>query len=235
MDFRKDLIFFLRKIESGENFTLVRYGDGEHMLCDGIDVGKGTQADVQDHWTSKWKTKLWEELSKTLDITDDNFRYALPCDCCAPVCKQWYLERIKSKNITFANVFINANYQPFKNRLLGLKREVMLIANYEWKDKTYPFPVKQFISIPDDCVNYFEKNYTQDADMYTKLAKSVHDQLFFVSAWPMANIIIFEMFNANPDNTYIDLGSALDEFTKNRITRWFQNAEWKYASRYCRF
>jgi len=235
MNFRDQLFLFLDKIDKKENFALSRYWDWERLLMEGEDVTEVSQARKQDKRKSKWMTKLWEALKQTLDICSICFYYAIPCQCCNANGKYRYMDNIKSNNFTFANLFINNNYQYFKERLKDLKRDVILIANYEWKDKKYPFPVKEFIPISDDCVNYFENNSKEFINKCRKLAKENVNQLFFISAWPLANIAVYEMRKENPDNTYIDIWSAIDERTKGRITRWFQRPQDMYAKRYCRF
>lgn len=235
MDFRDQFFNIITKIDKWENIAISRYWDWEKMLILWQEVGQWTQARIQDKWASKWMTRLWEALSKTLDVCCVDFYYAIPCQCCNLNWKLRYMDNIKSTNYTFANLFINNNYQYFKERLKDLKREVILIANWEWKDKTYPFKVKEYHSMPDDCINYFASDWDDFIKKMKKLAKDNTNQLFFISAWPLANIAVYEMFNENPNNTYIDVWSAIDEWTKGRITRGFQRREDMYAQRYCKF
>lgn len=235
MDFLDELFKFLWKIDKWENFTISRYWDWERLLIEWLEVSENTQARRQDKWKSKWKTKLWGALGKTLDIIDRNFYYAIPCSCCNNSWKIRYIDNITSNNYTFANLFINNNYQYFKERLRVLMRWVILIANNEWKWKEYPFSVKDFIWVPDDCVNYFEEHWEELIKKVRLFAIANKNKLFFVSAWPLANVIIYEMYKANPNNTYIDVWSALDERVHWRITRWFQRRWDKYAKKYCIF
>lgn len=235
MDFRDQLFMFLWKIDKKENFALARYWDWERAIMLWEEIGLGTQAQAQDNWTSYGKSKLWEALLKTLLVDKINYFYAIPCQCCNNQWKLWYKENIVSENFTFANIFINNNYQYFKERLKTIDREVIMIANYEWAGKEYPFKVDKYYPVPDDCVNYFDKNWKQMIELYRSLARMSNNELFFISAWPLANIIVYEMYRTNPNNTYIDLWSALDEWTKGRITRWFQRREDSYAKKYCVF
>lgn len=235
MDFRTQMFMFFDKIDKWENFALVRYWDWERMLIEWEEVSEVSQARQQDKRKSKWLTKLWEALWKTLDICCVNYFYAIPCQCCNNDWKHRYIKNLKSSNYTYANIFINDNYKYFKERLKDLKRDVIVIANYEWKRNKYPFTVKKFIPIPDDCVNYFSNEWKDFVKFYKNLAKNNNDQLFFISAWPLANIIVYEMYKINPNNCYIDMWSALDERTKWRITRWFQRRWDRYAEKYCKF
>ena len=230
---------FIRKIDNLEDFALARYWDWEHMLIEGKEVWPWTQASVQDKRQSPQElTLLWLSLSRTMDICSSKYFYAIPC-CCNPQWELWYREHIKSDNITYANVFINGNYPTWERFIKTLKRDVIVIANHEGKDKRYPFPVKKFIPMSDDCVNYYKQNCGRMLKSFRILAKESTNQLFFISAWPMANVIVYEMFKANPHNTYIDVGSALDLWTKWRATRGFHlstpNPNDMYARRECYF
>jgi len=235
LDFRDQFFYFLDKIDKWENFSISRYWDWEKMLIEGRDVTECSQARAQDKRKSVWMTKLWEALGKTLDVVDKNYYYAIPCSCCNNKWKIRYMDNVKSHYFTYANLFINNNYQFFREWLKLLTRSVIVMANYEWQDKEYPFTVKQFIPVWDDCANYFERHHKAFINKCKKLAKENKNQLFFISAWPLANIVVYEMYKQNPNNTYIDVWSALDEFTKWRITRWFQRREDVYAQRYCIF
>lgn len=238
MDFRKEFERIINKIESWEHFALVRYWDWEKMLMCWESVWEWTQAYIQDKWKSEWFTLLWEDLLKTLDIVDDNYIYAIPCKCCNEWCKNWYLQRLKSKNLTFANIFINANYPLFKEWIQKTEKKFFIIANLEWAWKQYPNSNK-FYWIPNDCVNFYKENKESFLENIKYLATVCNDTIFLVSAWPLANIIVYEMRKNNKNNTYIDVGSALDIWTHWRATRWFHldnpPSYDMYARRYCVF
>ena len=45
-----------------------------------------------------------------------------------------------------------------------------------------------------------------------------------LSAGPLANIFIHKLYLANSNNIYIDCGSSIDVFNKNKYTRPFQSS-----------
>ena len=55
------------------------------------------------------------------------------------------------------------------------------------------------------------------------------DLLFVVSAGPMSEPIIVDLFKNNPNNCYIDFGSSIDMFIHERQTRPYMNPDNKYA------
>ena len=235
LEFKEELLSIWDRIINWENITVARYGDWEHMLMDWVSVWPWTQATEVDKRSSTWMTLLWEDLKKTLDVVSDNFYYAIPCQCCNVKGKEWYIENLKSKNYTFANLFINSNYETFKLLLQILQEEVVLIWNVDWIWRKYPFKIKEYIWIPNDCVNYYQENKEAILQEARELATKYNNRLFMISAWPLANIIVYEMYKANPNNQYLDVWSALDERTHWKITRWFQRPEDYYAQRHCIF
>jgi len=233
--FKEELQKINQKVEDWENITVARYWDGEKMLMSWQTVWENTQARRQDKWMSKWMTLLWEDLLKTLDIVDDRYIYAIPCKCCNQQVKQRYIDNLKTKNYSFANIFINWNYQTFKRRMENTKKTFNLIVNHEWLNKKYPFNTKEIYTVGDDCVNFYKDNKEKIIKEIRKKAKNSSNEIFLISAWPLANIFVYEMFKTNPNNTYLDVWSALDEYTKQKITRWFQRPWDFYSQRICQF
>lgn len=234
MDFKQEFQRIIDKIESWKHFALARYGDGEKMLMCGEDVWPWTQASVQDKRESKGFSLLWNDLLHTLIQDSEDYIYAIPCQCCNERGKQRYFDNIKSRNFTYANIFINSNYESFKEWINNTKKKFNIIANIEWADKEYPF-CEAFYPIWDDCVKAYENNKNDFINSMITEAKDNNNKIFLISAWPLANIFVYVMWEANPNNTYIDVWSALDERTKGRITRGFQRPQDFYAKRECIF
>ena len=46
-----------------------------------------------------------------------------------------------------------------------------------------------------------------------------HNELFFISCGPVSEIIIDKLYRNNPNNTYIDVCSSIDEFVHQYKTR----------------
>ena len=93
---------YWNKIERGENFALVRYADGEFALM------MGREVHAQEGWgAGNAQTSLGKALVDSLGVDDEKFIYAVSCPCCDSEAHYWYLQNIKSKNITFSNIFVN--------------------------------------------------------------------------------------------------------------------------------
>jgi hypothetical protein len=220
--FNTDFDFFWSLIENGENFAYSRYADGEIRLMKGIDISLSSQAYLEDKWSTPiGMTKTGEHLLNTIQHTESNYYYAIsaPTD---NIDDYNYLTNniIQSKeNITFANLWINANYHKSKENYSKLKREVVLICNQNGKKENFPFNVTDLIPFPDDCINFWETNGDVFLNDLITQFKDSNNKLFFISCGPISEIIIHHLYINNPNNTYVDVGSSIDEYVHGRITR----------------
>tara|TARA_R100000005_G_scaffold64407_1_gene33554 strand:+ start:102 stop:536 length:435 start_codon:yes stop_codon:yes gene_type:complete len=142
---------------------------------------------------------------------------------------------ITNDNILFANLLVNANFRKFATYLMKLDRDVVLIANEKGYDKEYPFNVVDALWVSEECIEWYNNYKLEILAMIKDISKRHKDTLFLVSAGPMANIMVDKLYESNPNNTYIDVGSPLDIFTKNVMTRPYQNPNTFFAHLECSF
>jgi len=221
---------FWNKIVNGENFAFMRNADGELAIIRGESV-----AAQEGNWKSPdFVTKLGEAIYESLNITENNAYYAISCPCCDSEAYYWYSSRIKNKNITFANLWINSNYTSFKEFFPKLTRDAVLIANYRAKGKKIGnLNILQHYMISDDCISFWEQESSQMLDQIKKEFGNRENLLFVVSAGPMSGPIIAELYRNNPNNCYVDFGSSIDEYYREAISRPYMNKGNIYAERVC--
>ncbi|MBX7490434.1 hypothetical protein [Helicobacter turcicus] len=217
------------KIENKENFVLLRYGDGER----GIMCGKKFIA--QEGWQSpSYVSKLGEALLSTLILEDEKVFYGISCPCCDPSSYYWYSTRIKNKNITFANFFVNANYKKFKEKFSTLHTDAILIANHRAKNrKIGDLNILKHYEVGDDCIAFWENDAQKMLEQIKKDFGHRNDLLYVVAAGPMSEPIIVDLYKNNPNNCYIDFGSAIDIYIYIYHTRPYMDATSDYAKRIC--
>ena len=220
---------YWQKIVAGENFALVRYGDGERSLM----LGKSFRA--QEGWQAgQVLTKLGADLKASLGFSAQNFIYAISCPCCDSEAYYWYLKNLEGCQITFANLFVNANFATFWKDFQTLERDAVLITNYRGQGKQYGrLKIKRHYLINDDCVKFWEEN--GQALIRKIIAETGYEKnlLYAVSAGPMSALIIKALYENNPNNCYIDFGSALDPFTHSQITRPYMVNNTTFANQNC--
>ncbi|MBR5913179.1 MAG: glycosyltransferase family 2 protein [Selenomonadaceae bacterium] len=220
---------YWQKIIAGENFALVRYADGERLLM------FGTKIKSQEGWHApECVTRLGADLRKSLGLAAPNFVYAISCPCCDSEAYYWYMNNLRGCNVTFSNIWINANFATFWEDFNKLERDAVLVTNYRGKGKKFGrLNIKKHYFIDDECVNFWEQ---EGQSLIQKIISDTgHEKnlLYAVSAGPMSGLIIRALYENNPDNCYIDFGSALDIFIHNKITRLYMVKDTPYANQNC--
>tara|TARA_Y100000114_G_scaffold114540_1_gene108578 strand:+ start:7276 stop:7989 length:714 start_codon:yes stop_codon:yes gene_type:complete len=229
--FDNDFTYYTDLINSNTNFAYARYADGEVQLMKGNPIGNNSQAFMVDKWSSpNTMTKVGLQLLESLKHKEKNYHFAISGKNDNLADYEFLTERIPNDNLTFANLWINANYQKMMKFYNSLKKEVYLICNYKAKPSNFPFKVAEIFPFPDDCITYFNdlgEDYLKQLLDYTSQVK---DKLFLVSAGPVSEILIHEMYNTNPNNQYVDVGSSIDEFVHCRKTRPYMDPNSIYAN-----
>lgn len=220
---------FWQKIEQRKNFAIVRYGDGEYKIMQGVFVK------AQEGWVApNHITKLSTALHASLAVMDSNFHYAISCPCCDQAAYYWYSSRIQNNNITFANLFVNKNFIDFEKRFSKLERDAVVIANHKGINKRIgSLNIIKYYSVSDNCVKFWEENGENLIEKIASEFKNKKNLLFLVAAGPLSGPIIANLFQKNPDNCYIDVGSAVDFYIHDKITRSYQKRNSKYAQKNC--
>jgi hypothetical protein len=227
-----DFDFFWEKITHNMNFTFTRYADGEVMLMKGIPVGPETQAFKIDNWSAPASiTKAGLDLLESIKHTEDDYYYGISA-LNDNIDDHFFLKKnIKQseKNLTFVNLWINANYRKTMKNYCSLKRDVILICNEKAKKENFPFNVVSIKPFPNNCIDFWEYNSEKYIlDLLLEYG-NFKNQLFFVSCGPISEIIIDKLYKNNPNNTYVDVGSSIDEFVHGYQTRPYMDPSTQYS------
>jgi hypothetical protein len=233
LSFKEHLKYFIDKINSNENFTFARYADGERMILNNQSITQGTQAFEVDKWKYVNNITFKNDLRSTCNHREENYYYAISCKCCDPIGEVFYKNLFENHNITFSNLLINNNYNEFIDFVSTLKRDVVLIANKNCLKSEYPFKTILKIPIDNNCVDWYEQNKDRFISALEHVSLKYNNTLFFTSAGPLSEIIIHTLYNKNPNNTYIDIGSSLDIYTHGKVTRPYQNKNSEFNKKEC--
>jgi len=226
---------YLQRMKAREPFVMYRFGDGELMLADGVAVGPNTQASRVDLWEAPNQlTALGWDLRTVLATQEHWAHFGIPCPCCNMNGFERLRREIRHAPVFPANLFINANYPRFRHFLQELgDLPVALVMNKRGSTGRMPFPVAQCMRVPDNCVLYYEHNRLELLAQARDFSRSLNRTLVLVSAGPLSEALIFVMWNTNPNNTYVDVGSALDELSYGQKTRAYMIEGNAYATRSC--
>lgn len=219
-----------KKFENNENFALARYADGEYAIMSGRKI-QGV-----DGWTSTdYVSKLGKDCLSSMSIKDDNYIYGIACPCCDREAYYWIVSRLPEKaTISFSNLFVNCNYSKFINKFDKLKRNAVIIANEKARGKQIgSLNIQKFYGVGGDCIEFWDNEGEQLLQKIKGEVGNLKDTLFVISAGPMSEPIIYELYKHNPNNTYIDFGSAIDKYIHENITRTYRNSNDDTAKKIC--
>lgn len=227
---------FICYIKCNENFAYVRWNDGELDTVTAWKSKTRIRMSTLEGWSTEKNTKNYEKLRddliRSLHIRSANFLYGFNFPSCAEglVIQQlsgggsWkWVSRFSrleefppAEQLTYADLLSGRNYHYFgmKELVFAIARQsnTIIFANkmvkrnkkISWQHRIIPFDsdlTGDWLQVRD---NIFDKA--------TDLAKSHTFHIFLVSLGPISNILISLMWKVNPNNTYIDVGSALNEF-----------------------
>jgi hypothetical protein len=220
------LHFFLKKIETGEPFGLIRPNDGEYMILQGME---NFQVQESDGWRShgpEIRNDLHNALLKA--STQDTMYIGTCCPGCNPeICKYMSTTyRIR----TYGNIVCNRNHRILLHHLKTKKF-------YYIGPGTQPCDsVIDRLVIDPLLINNWD---TEKGEFMRKsiewVEKSNDSKLFLISAGPLAKILIPELVERYPTKQFMDAGSALDNWCKGVITRPFMEPRTMYYNQVCSF
>lgn len=204
-DYKKEIEFFYNKLVNREKFSLGKFADGEWGAI------KGTHFfPANGEWESNPNNPLYEIARKELE---DSIKYKHP-DYYVAICP-CYKDAIKfsgqlESNITYANIFVNSNYEYYKTKYIEIYKEydIHLVTHKNTNIDDLPFKVEKFYPI-DYNAWIVNRNLVKEI-----LDQDLKNKLFLFAAGSFANILAHKLWDSNKKNTYLDVGSTLNIWTQ---------------------
>ena len=245
-NFREHFLFFTNKIRNKENFAFARYSDGEMYILQNkqlvldegvIQIGNQTQrgfyqkADFKsfDPIHHAW---LNDELIDAFKHKQPNYYKGISCSCC--VGKEnfdWQIELHggDDDSLTWANLWVNANYPAFIMNTLPLfySRDCVFVGNENADISKFPFFVKDFRVGYNAMVNDYYK--IEDIKQWIR-ENNIENHLFLFSASTFSNLAIYELFKTFPNNSYVDIGTCLAPMMNMPTERGYLQEFWGYRN-----
>lgn len=225
-DFAKDFTKFRDFVKKREPFALGRYGDGEY----GILRNKETRVGDKWHFKPGRDHKAFSLLQAAFRCGLKNYYVGIPCPCCMPQhVFDWCCQntRVPEEQLTWANIFVNKNYPRFRSELLPLfsSYEIIMVGNDKTRVSDLPFEVEKFYPIGVG-------KWMQHLELVDVLKKRRDSgKLYLFAAGVLANILVHQLWESNPKNIYLDIGSTLNEWSVGKDRKYLQGR--KTLSRHC--
>ena len=227
------------KIAKQENFSLARFGDGEMTIINGVAINLSEKYNGEHKYTPGEPTDeaYRRILSESLSYQNSQYLVGLPCRCCVgdQHCAQLRQQSQQpSSQLTWANIFVNANYPLFLATTVPLfgQRVVNMVCHNKANIDGLPFKVNQTFRVGGNAwVCDYEKTRHSIRDHID--AQQSTDQLFLFCAGVLSNMLIYDLTRSHPNNTYIDVGSAFDDTMSLGKTRQYLKGRRKRLKKVC--
>lgn len=236
--------WIINKINCLIPFAFTRWGDGEWRLM----AGKKIET-TQDDWSWNKTDGIWSKTGLDLvqvlqginnaykinhQLIFKNFYFGFPCRRRTHIVNKllYHIPNLKIQYLSYAVLFCDYNYNRWRSYLKNIlinynpnKYKIILMINDKLKYDKFDCKISEWtydiIYIPHDHINKYELNQTFYKQKYINLANYYSDDryIFFISAGPVAEIIIYLMWITNNNNLYIDIGSSLDEIVSGTSNR----------------
>lgn len=215
--FEDDIKYIYQMLCAKHHFSFSKYADGEYAV---LRNKRFTNCDLWTFSPTVHKSE-YKYLMDSYQYEHKDYYVGISCPCCQPQGHiQWMRDNVRTDNVTWANIFVNSNYQFFLDNFLTIfdkwQGKVHLVAHQDGQGKKLPFKVDEYHSIKiGSWLNPHLENILQKL---RKVASEADDQLFLFSGGPLGNILAHQLHVTNSKNTYIDIGSTINPWTvgKNR-------------------
>jgi hypothetical protein len=226
-EFKLDFKKFLDKIKNKENFAITRFGDGELSIIEGNSLNllnKGAGEFAYDATNDKY-SKSRELLEESFNYQDESYFVGVACRCCVGNEKFKHMVNLSEQNesnLTWANIFVNGNFNKFRSEFIPeLKnRKLILVCHEDSNTDNLPFDVEMVYKVKADA---WLHNLPLIDVLKNEINNGLVDYVFLITAGPFANILVQQLHKHNNKNTYLDIGSVLDGYLGLPLTRGYLN------------
>lgn len=227
-NFKQEFEKIMGLLENNIPFCFQRYSDGEMFILQNKEVnlaptsykvgdlvgnGRYTEEE-QKHFLPGRDEHQRKYLTDTIEHTQKNYLKGIPCRSDTSEDNIKFMKDLSKEdtedNLTFANVLINSNYPLFINRMVpflsNTNRDIAIVCNIKCDISKVPFKISKDFRIGNNCLE-------NHIDLPKKIAEFMSDKkdwILLCSAASLSNIIGYECFKSNPNNTIIDIGSSLN-------------------------
>lgn len=204
--FSEEIKLIEQRLLSGQKFAFSKYADGEWAIMNNhpITAQGEFQYQQQDIFYSN-------KLLESYRFKDDGYYIGISCPCCQGIetHKRMLLSsKQKQDHVTFANVFVNANYPYYVEKFVPYygTQKTVLVCNRNGKVENLPFKPEKIYPIDHTA---FKTNYSLIEQMKQDIS-GVKDHLLLFCAGPLGNMLAAELWKINKNNVYLDIGSTLN-------------------------
>jgi hypothetical protein len=222
----------IQKVEMGEHFGIIRPSDGEYLILENHTFSNC------DDWTNYSDGILREQLINAVKTVNPKLYIGIPCNTCGHNPSNMYDDyiekyQLQKQQLTYANIFCNSNWKKTVSFLKSYKKGFYLIT---CGTNECEFPIKERFLIDKFLVNNWNTVWEFETNRILEYVKDKQNELICFASGPLTKIWIPKCMEKNPNNTYLDIGSVLDYYTKGiERARPYTDTNTTYSSECCSF
>jgi hypothetical protein len=222
----------LQWIKDEKHFGIVRPADGEFYV-----LSNRTLTNI-DNWTFTSGSILQNDLVTSLKMKNPNVYIGIPCPHCTLHSDSLYDKYIKLLELdhsrkTYANLFCNSNWNTFIQFMKNYSKGIHVITSGN-RNPTEFNVVDRFL-IDTYLVNKWDQNKDDVTTRLFSWVSTKNNEVFCFCAGPLSKVWIPILYEKYPNNTYLDVGSALDIFLKGETNRGYALGQSTYSDSVCDF
>ena len=224
--FNDEIKNLFERLKSKQPFAFSKFADGEWFMMRGLAVNNNEFAYTTDD------TFYREQLINSFKFKDAGYYIGISCPCCQGQEHNKMLDFSgqDDAHLTFANIFVNANYDFYRNNFIEEYKnwEIHLVANKNAKIENLPFKVEKFYPVENTA---WKHNYDLIEEINHQELKG---KLFLFAYGPFGNMLAHQLWENNKNNTYLDIGSTLNPWLQSEgFKRDYYDAGTTYKNRVC--
>lgn len=212
-DYFQDIKILHQAIESQENISFSKFCDGEWAVIANQPINN------KEFWFNPTNENDQLKRKALIDAFQyKNERYFVGITCVGVFGIETHRHMVSLSNqdqehLTWADIWVNSNYKYYLQNIVPLysERPVVIFANRKARIENLPF--KPYLYIPVDH-NAWEYNWDMIQEA-SNIARGLNDCIFLFCCGPFGNILCHKLTEANPKNTYLDIGSTLNPFLRS--------------------
>jgi len=214
--FQEEIQLLYNRMFSEQPFAFSKFADGEWMALNGIQ-NHNNEWVMNDITLSVKYSESRRMLLESLQYKHPEYFVGISCRCCQGDRVYEEMKVVSGQNLsnlTFANIFVNANYNFFLDQFIPYfsktERPLVLVANKNSDLAKLPFKVSKFYGI-----HYNAWVNQEDLSLINEILLTHNNSIILFSAGPFGNIAVHQGWKKNRSNQYIDIGSTIDLWLDN--------------------
>lgn len=225
-NFNEEIIKLFERLKSRIPFSFSKFADGEWLMMRNIPINNNEFNYTKDDEFYK------DKLIESFQYKDDGYYVGVSCSCCTGSDHKDMVDYCgqDDSNLTFANIFVNANYGYYKDNFIEEYKnwDIHLVANKNAKVEMLPFKIEKFYPVENSA---WRENY----DLIEQIKnENFKGKLFLFACGPFGNMLAHQLWDVNKENTYMDIGSTLNPWLQSGgFNRDYHIKNSFYANRFC--